>query len=287
VRLSHDEVHRRALAVGIGASAVVHVFLILLYGSFMTEWGAPETVLALDSRASAFSDMRVIQVVEIEPPVLAPELPDELPVPTADIQPDLVDAGLADADPFELDERPRGRSAASQLRVVSSDTRLWRQAMPEAFELTEGKRLELEIAGKLEEWADSVAGAIEAELALTDWTTTDDQGRKWGVSPGQLHLGDLTLPLPFYFGGNAWQRDQANRRAWEDQDIARGVDAQALRSSWRERADAIRRRREGDRDEDRAQDAEPPEAPAPRTLPERSERSERDAPPDTTGTSRR
>jgi hypothetical protein len=122
--------------------------------------------------------------------------------------------------------------------------------MPELFELTDAEKMQLELAGRLEEWTDSVAEIVAAELALTDWTTTDAQGRRWGVSPGQLHLGDVTLPLPFYFSGNSWQREQASRRAWEDQDILTGANAQAVRSSWRERAEAIRRRRDRDRGED-------------------------------------
>ena len=108
---------------------------------------------------------------------------------------------------------------------------------------------ELQLAGRLEEWADSVAIAVAAEYALTDWTRTDDQGRRWGISPGQLHLGSLTLPLPFYFSGNSIQREQAARRAWETQDILNGTNAQAVRASWRERAEAIRRRQNRDRDE--------------------------------------
>ncbi len=108
--------------------------------------------------------------------------------------------------------------------------------------------MQLELTGKIEEWNDSVAQALAADVALTDWTTTDSQGRRWGFSPGQIHLGGITLPLPFYFGGNSWQREQAARRAWEDQDILRGTNVQALRSSWRERAEAIRRRRDRDQD---------------------------------------
>ena len=61
--------------------------------------------------------------------------------------------------------------------------------MPEAFELTDAEFMQLQLAGRLEEWSDSVALALAAENALTDWTTTDDQGRRWGISPGQLHLG--------------------------------------------------------------------------------------------------
>ena len=247
----HGRVHRRALTVGIGASAAFHVVVIVLYSVVMTQWGPPETVLGVDSPSRSSSDMRVVRVVEIELRDLTAEPPEELPEAEV-VRLEFTDAGLPDPDPVELSEPPGGRRAADVLRVRSSDTRLWREALPEAFELTEAQRMQLELTGKIEEWADSVAIALAAEYALTDWTTTDDQGRRWGISPGQLHLGDITLPLPFYFSGNSIQREQAARRAWEDQDILNGTNTQALRSSWRERAEAIRRRRDRSRDENAA-----------------------------------
>ena len=247
----HGRVHRRALTVGIGASAALHVVVIMLYSVLMTQWGPPETVLGVDSPSRSSSDMRVVRVVEIEFRDLTAEPPEELPEAEV-IRLEFADAGLPDPDPVELSEPPGGRRAADVLRVRSSDTRLWREALPEAFELTEAQRMQLELTGKIEEWSDSVALALAAENALTDWTTTDDQGRRWGISPGQLHLGDVTLPLPFYFSGNSIQREQAARRAWEDQDILNGTNSQAVRSSWRERAEAIRRRRDRSRDENAA-----------------------------------
>ena len=246
--------HRRALAVGIGASAALHIFVIVLYSLIITQWSPRVTVLAVDSPYQSFDDMRVVRVVEIEPPDLNAAPSDEPPQPTAEFQPDATDFGPPVPGAVDLDEPPRGRRASEVLRVRSSDARLWRQAMPELFELTDAERMQLELAGRLEEWTDSVAEVVAAELALTDWTTTDAQGRRWGVSPGQLHLGDVTLPLPFYFRGNSWQREQASRRAWEDQDILNGANAQAVRSSWRERAEAIRRRR----DRDRGENEDPP-----------------------------
>ena len=247
----HGRVHRRAFTVGIGASAALHVVVIVLYSVFMTQWSPPETVLGVDSPSRSLSDMRVVRVVEIELRDLTAEPPEELPE-AEEVRLEFTDAGLPDPDPFELSEPPGGRRAADVLRVRSSDTRLWREAMPEAFELTDAEFMQLQLAGRLEEWSDSVALALAAENALTDWTTTDDQGRRWGISPGQLHLGDITLPLPFYFSGNSIQREQAARRAWEDQDILNGTNSQALRSSWRERAEAIRRRRDRSRDENAA-----------------------------------
>ena len=247
----HVRAHRRALTLGIAASAALHIAVIVLYSVVMTQWSLRETVLAVDSPSRVSSDMRIVRVVEIAPPDLTAEPPEELPEPE-EILLELPDVGLPGPDPVELGEPPRGRPAADVLRVRSSDTRLWREAMPEAFELTEAEYMQLQLAGRLEEWSDSVAIALAAENALTDWTTTDSQGRRWGVSPGQLHLGDITLPLPFYFSGNSIQREQAARRAWEDQDILNGANNQALRSSWRERAEAIRRRQNRSREENAA-----------------------------------
>jgi hypothetical protein len=245
----HGTAYRRALAVGIGASAAFHVIVVLLYSVVINQWGPAETIIAVQSLSQFSSNMRVVRVIEIELPELTAEPPDEIAEPTAEA-PAATDVGPPVAVDVDFEEPRRGRRAADVLRVRSSDTRLWREALPELFEITDAERMELELAGRLEEWADSVAEVVAAEYALTDWTTTDDQGRRWGVSPGQLHLGDITLPLPFYFSGNSLQREAAARRAWEDQDILNGANAQVLRSSWRERAEAIRSRRDRDRDQD-------------------------------------
>jgi len=250
VARDHAMEHRRALALGIAASAALHIAVIVLYSVIITEWRPGETLVVVDSPSRGFDDMRVVRVVEIELPDLTAEPPDDPSQPTAEIELEVADIGPPVPDGVDLDEPPRGRRASEVLKVRSSDKRLWREAMPELFELSDAERMQLELAGRLEEWTDSVAEVVAAELALTDWTTTDDQGRRWGISPGQLHLGDVTLPLPLYFSGNSWQRELASRRAWEDQDILNGANVQALRSSWRERAEAIRRRRDRDRDED-------------------------------------
>ena len=243
----HVMAHRRALTAGIAASAALHVLVVVLYSVVMTQWNPPETLLGVDSPSRTVNEMRVVRVVEIELPDLTAEPPEELPEPTEEPNIELPDAGPPPlSDLVELSAPPPGsRRAAEILRVRSSDSRLWRPAMPEAFELSDAEFMELQLAGRLEEWADSMALVVDAELALTDWRT--DDGR-WGVTPGQLHLGGITIPLPFYFGGNSWQRDRATRRAWEDQDILNGVNAQDVRSSWSDRAEAIRRRRDRDRD---------------------------------------
>ena len=68
--------------------------------------------------------------------------------------------------------------------------------------------MRLRFLARLEVLNDSAAAAAEAAAEATDWTYTDEEGRRWGISPGKLHLGDLTLPLPS-FGTSSAQRERA------------------------------------------------------------------------------
>jgi len=103
------------------------------------------------------------------------------------------------------------------------------------------------IASALARWNDSAATSLAAEAAAMDWTFTDDDGKRWGVSPGKIHLGDITLPLPFGFGTVVGKREEVNDRLWQWDEIYRqGVRAE-VNESWRDRAEAIRRRRDRER----------------------------------------
>lgn len=247
--------HRRAIGVGFGLSAAVHLLVIILYSFGVTEWGPTENTLDVESVARPFSGMRVVQVVELVAP--EDEAREEEPEPILEIvaEPEAEAQGPepvtdpGDEGPDEQGDERGGVRAADALRVRSADRRLWRAALPEIFELTDSERLQLELAGLLEAWHDSVAIALAAESAFTDWTMTDDQGNRWGVSEGKLHLGSLTLPLPINFGGTTWQRERATRRAWEDADILNNLNSQAARAVWGERAKAIRERKERQRRE--------------------------------------
>lgn len=138
-------------------------------------------------------------------------------------------------------------AAAERLRPALRDARLWAPLDRAVNELTAEQRLELELAGRIEEWQDSVAAALAVESGLTDWTRTDSQGRKWGISPGVLHLGGLTLPLPFSFATPIGMRDVERERQWEWREITRAAATGAVHDSWKDRAKAIRERRDRER----------------------------------------
>ena len=68
VARDHAMEHRRALALGIAASAALHIAVIVLYSVVITEWRPGETLVVVDSPSRGFDDMRVVRVVEIELP---------------------------------------------------------------------------------------------------------------------------------------------------------------------------------------------------------------------------
>ncbi len=103
------------------------------------------------------------------------------------------------------------------------------------------------MAGLLEAWNDSVRVAEAEQRALTDWTYTDDEGGRWGVADGKLYLGDLAIPFPFAFGSNPQQLQEGRARDWVWAEIQRGMITGELRDSWKERAQAIRARRDRER----------------------------------------
>ncbi|GMR13211.1 MAG: hypothetical protein BMS9Abin29_1414 [Gemmatimonadota bacterium] len=247
---------RRVMAVALAGSALFHVLVVILYSVSSPEWDFALLIPVGDTPATPVEGTQVVRIVEVPPDAPLVEVQEE-PKP----EPAPEDAPTSPAPPSEsttpsVDDAPNGVKASEALRVRSADPRLWRAAEPEAHELTANERMQLELAGRLEAWNDSVRALVAAEEALTDWTRTGENGERWGVSPGKIHLGKLTLPLPFGFGTNPWMRERAARRAFEDADIRNGAAASFMADYWKERVEAIRRRRDREREKARSDSAE-------------------------------
>ncbi len=245
---SRAKLNRQAMVVGFVVSAFLHGFLILVYSLSIEDWYLGDTITVQETTSGSLDGIRVVTITETDIPQSESDIPEEViedvVLEIDEVRPQLTQEAGQDNQEADLLQR-----AAEILRVRSSDERLWRKAQPEVFELEPAEIMELMLAGRLEIWVDSVYRAMEAENALTDWTKTDSQGKRWGLSPGKLHMGDITIPLPIYFGQNSWQRERSTRRAWEDRDIMNASGNAAVRESWRERAEAIRRRRDREREE--------------------------------------
>jgi hypothetical protein len=131
-----------------------------------------------------------------------------------------------------------GGTIAERLRPGTMDSRLWSLA-PEAAEFTPEQMAQLRILWAILDMSDSISAAEAAAREMTDWTFTDSKGGKWGISPGKIHLGDITLPFPSL---SPPPSSGAAQRQWVDAQIERGAAAAAARANINERIKAIRER---------------------------------------------
>ena len=227
-------------------SVVLHLVAIVLYTSLVEDLRPDSAAFPIPSAGETEQGLEVIRLLELdeEPDLEAPEEPEELE-----------DVRVADADARapELEEPlvgelvPPGPTAAERLRPRLRDPRLWARLPDEFYELTLEEREELFLADRIAEWYDSVSAAQDAEDRLTDWTFTDDEGGRWGVADGRIYLGDVDLPLPVAFGTPVGKRDAVNYRLWEFEEIERQSRRYLIEQTWKERAAAIRARRDRER----------------------------------------
>lgn len=269
---------KRALRWGLAISVAVHVVAILLY-PVLLDRADPETRTAPErAPQDVMPGIEVIVMrdapdsgeeepedpIEIPPELPDPDEPEPDPDPAAEPDPD----GAPDPDaalprlPVDLlgvlPEVPEvavlpsrddeDLTVGERLRPRPGDPRLWAWLDPEVGQLTDQERAELLLEGIIETWNDSVAVAAALSQQQSDWTYVDSEGRRWGLSPGRLHLGDFSVPLPVQFDVPAFHRDRVSRRDWEIQDILRQATTAEIRETWSERAREIRERMDAERD---------------------------------------
>ncbi len=242
-------VGRRVFWLSMAASGVLHLLGIFIYPALMTRTGAVPPAFGPGAAPLPPEGTELINLEELPPDadlnVLPPEeeeepLAPEAPAPT---QGGGVERG---EDPGDA-EGPSGVSAAERLRPRAGDLRLWAPVDPEITALSDEELMQLLLNAEIEELSDSAALAAELARRMTDWTYTGEDGKRWGVSPGKIHLGDITIPMPFGFSAPPSVREENADRLWAWDDIQRGAAAKGVRDSWRDRAEAIRRRKDAER----------------------------------------
>ena len=142
-----------------------------------------------------------------------------------------------------------GLSAADRLRMRVSDPRLW-GAPPISSPLpkTPIDAVRERIAADLDAWNDSIAAEAAASARATDWTVKGEDGKRWGISPEGIHLGGVTLPMPGGgFGPPMGRRDEIEERMAIDREIGDQADRARIRDTFKERARAIRERKDRER----------------------------------------
>ena len=253
--LSHPRTrYRGAHRISLGISAVIHVLAIALYPSFFS--GIPQASMEFGGYLQPLNPegTELVNLIELpadqEPET--PPVPEEEPDPEAPVIP--VEArpqGYVAPPGFEQPvEGPPGPTAAERIRPKAGDLRFWAPVSPERTALSREELMRLQLIAELEALNETAALAAELAGRATDWTYTDDDGKRWGVSPGKIHLGDLTLPMPFGFGPSAQQRERAEERLWAWDEIERGAATGELLRSWKDRDKAIRERMNAERKPD-------------------------------------
>lgn len=232
---------RRGIVTGLVVSGVAHLLLIVLYPFFTVPYPEGVPVAAPPPPAAEPGGIQVVQIIE----VVTPETGDP-PDPVEIESPDDPGEAVEVAD-FEVDQPVRFEpyvSAAERLRLSPGDLRLWVPPDPSLAAPSMEHVLEVQLAIAIRDANDSMAAEIAAAMGATDWTYTDDEGKRWGVSPGKIHLGGLTLPLPFGFGPPPDYSGDRSEMAFRIADINRAASTGAVLQSWKERREAMKKRRE-------------------------------------------
>jgi len=230
--------YRIAISSGLIASVLLHLLMVRL---------SPLLVRYLEGDVGFFDmpppilvepeGMRAIDVRIVEaPPVEVEPAPEPVPEP---VEPE-----------EEEGEREPSVTGAERLRPRVGDWRLWVLARPtRRTDLTPEERsrmLEARLHAMLEAYDDSIAAELARQAEAMDWTV-GEEGNKWGVSPGKIHLGPVTLPLPLYIGPGR-ESEQMLRDYGE---IQRQAGEGALRDAQKDRIKAIREREQKAREEAR------------------------------------
>lgn len=241
-RVAERRLHARVLWPALVVSAALHLLALFFVGfriDTSSELRAPPPRLL---RIVPVMQAYEIAVVDAEVPSIEAQLP-EREKPVVEVTP-IVPSGPAPGI------APRAAREAldpslERLRYRTPRTDVWRRSDPPPRSGEEVVRER--VAARLDAYNDSVAADAAASARATDWTVKDADGGRWGVSPGAVHLGSITLPLPFTVAAAPGRREEfAGRvRTWNElQDQAARVEGKEV---FDERVKAIRERLEKER----------------------------------------
>ena len=180
-------------------------------------------------------------------PIVVQEGP---PVPAANEEPE----GVSGGQPGGV----AGGSLSGRLMPGGADPRIV-GSTPRAFpapEKTGAEALRERLSNSLSAWNDSVAAEAEAARSATDWTVRDKNGNRWGFAPDGIYLGKIKLP-PVAFKPAPGKRDEIAARNRDFNEIEKQAYLEESRSSFKERVQAIRERKDRERAEKRKTEEKP------------------------------
>ncbi|MEK9500551.1 hypothetical protein [Gaopeijia maritima] len=236
----------RVRAIAFGASAALHLLALLFYPAIEVRFGEVDS--APDGGPAEVEGIEVVNLQELSDEVEAPLDPEELASESFTPLVPLPEAPGEDLAPqVEVAAPDPGPSAAERLRPATLSEELWIPLVPDAMALSDQELVRNLVYRRLAAFNDSMAVRAARAAQGTDWTYTDDEGNRWGISPGQLHLGSITVPLPFSFGNPTGASDDQLDRLFMDREIQRAAGLLRTDQTIRERAAAIKARIDAER----------------------------------------
>jgi len=272
-RVEREKRYRRVLGLSFLLSLLFHLFLV--WGTSDLRFRASPYVMTPIETVPAPEGLVVVDIAptEVEAAVENPR-PEPLP-PTAkekesERPPEVVDreeptASETPAAPGNvavdaLKGRPvpaesEGESNAQRLIPRFIDGRIWfdpRDPLLFGERLARFARADSAVRAILRDWLDSLRLTDEQRRRAADWTV-EKNGKRWGISPDGIHLGDITIPIPFRLTPSGPKRREFEQALRDLQEIQR-QDLQAdlkkvadeRRKEMRKRSDEEVRKRSGD-----------------------------------------
>lgn len=181
---TRDRSERRSLAIGLLLSAFIHVLVLVTWPDH-TAGPMPRPARASPATPSVSAAMHVITITSLateRPPTHERANPPRLPRSLAP---------AIESPENAVNVEPGTLSPAERLVPRLGDPRIW--TLPtEHFTPDHAAAARAHSAESIQSIADSARRAEEAIRRFRDWTFTDAEGRRWGISPaGQLYLGGL------------------------------------------------------------------------------------------------
>jgi hypothetical protein len=239
---------RRALSYGFAASAALHLLAVIVSPLLFRPDPPLPSAASVVHLLPPPTGTRIYEVIPVSAPDvvlvepahrLAPQPPArDLPTPLPAVP--AVEGPVVEAPAAAPAARP---SLSERLGARPGDRRLWAPlppSQPKGHDLARERLHE-----RLQAINDSIAAEEERARQAMDWTLKGQNGEKWGVSPGALHLGKVTLPLPLSYG--LTQEQLELNAKWAE--IQAQVERAGARDQFDDRVRAIRARRDGERAE--------------------------------------
>jgi hypothetical protein len=261
----------KSLGIAIALHAAIITIAIVTFKPFISnpdeEEVHPLSIIIVEEDAVAELPNPFARATEpVAAAPLTPKRPEEqLVYKAGPLAPIVIEAGPpVDAPADEPEDRVGGErggvvggSLSSRLLPRVADPRIVGMT-PRAFppaEKTGAEALRERISDRLSVYNDSVAEEAEAARRATDWTVRDKNGGRWGVAPDGIYLGKIKLPQ-VALSPSPGKRDEINARVRDFNEIERQAMLEESRSSFKERVQAIRQRKEKERAEKRKKQEE-------------------------------